>query len=231
MLHPPKKVWFTWAIAVLALGTLVFASRFFPLSKLAAAFTEYIQSKGVWGAVLFGLGYILATVLFFPGGLLTIAAGVAFGLVYGTVIASLSATIGAACAFLIARYFARRTIERLTQNNRKFQALDEAIGTHGWKIVILTRLSPAVPFNLSNYFYGLTKIGFWAYLLASFVGMLPGSVLYVYLGAIGQATLAGGNKRSKEEYIFWGVGLLATIVATIYLARLAKAVLKKRESV
>jgi len=227
MLPHKKKAWLKWTIVLLVLVVLFVASRFLPFARWTTVFIEYIQSKGAWGVVIFAVGYVVATILFFPGGLLTIAAGVAFGLVYGTVISSLSATVGAACAFLIARHLARKTIERQAQKSRKFQALDQAIGDNGWKIVFLTRLSPAVPFNLSNYFYGLTKIGFWQYLAASFVGMLPGSILYVYLGTIGKATLGGETQRSRQEYIFLGLGFLATIIVTIYTTRVAKQALQK----
>jgi uncharacterized membrane protein YdjX (TVP38/TMEM64 family) len=103
------------------------------------------------------------------------------------------------------------------------------IGEQGWKIVLLLRLSPLVPFNLSNYFFGLTKIKFWPYVLASWVGMLPGAVLYVYLGHLGKVTLAGEHERTTQEYIFLGIGPAATIAVTVYLTKIARNALKRKE--
>ena len=116
----------------------------------------------------------------------------------------------------------------MARRDEKFRAIDEAIGQEGWKIVALLRLSPLIPFNASNYFYGITAIKFWHYVLASWIGMLPGTVLYVYLGTIGKASLGSGDKaRSPFEYVFLGVGLVATIVVTVIVTRLAKKALKK----
>ena len=116
----------------------------------------------------------------------------------------------------------------MAKRDEKFRAIDQAIGREGWKIVALLRLSPLIPFNASNYFYGITAVQFWPYVLASWIGMLPGTVLYVYLGTIGKAGLGDDDKaRSPLEYVFLGVGLLATIVVTVIVTRLAKKELKK----
>ncbi|MGI8966548.1 MAG: TVP38/TMEM64 family protein, partial [Limisphaerales bacterium] len=146
----------------------------------------------------------------------------------GTLIASFSATLGASFSFLIGRYLARDKVEKRAHKNEKLRAIDAAIGEQGWKIVGLLRLSPFIPFNFSNYFFGITKIRFWPYVLASWIGMLPGTLLYVYLGHIGKATFGGGHQRTTQEYVFLGVGLVATIALTIYLTRLAKKALKKQ---
>jgi uncharacterized membrane protein YdjX (TVP38/TMEM64 family) len=140
------------------------------------------------------------------------------------------ATLGAALAFLIARYLLRVRIEKFAQGNRKFGAIDAAIGKQGWKIVGLLRLSPLIPFNASNYFYGVTSVGFWPYLLASVVGMLPGTLLYAYLGAVGQAGIGGGGRKghSPLEWTFLGVGLLATVGVTFFVSRLAKTALREK---
>ena len=117
-------------------------------------------------------------------------------------------------------------MEAATKGNRKFEAIDKAVSEQGWKIVGLLRLSPLIPFNLSNYFYGVTGIGFWPYVLASAVGMLPGTLLYAYLGGAGKAGLSGGGDSSLK-YIFLGIGLVATVVVTILVSRAAKKALKK----
>ncbi len=223
-----KTFWKWAAVGLLVIGLFV-ASRFLPFGQWIESFTGWVKEKGAWGYVIFIVAYVVGTVCFFPGSLMTLAAGVVFGLGWGALVASSSATVGAGLSFLIARYLARGSIEKRAEKSEKFKAIDAAIGEKGWKIVGLLRLSPLVPFNLSNYFFGLTKIGFWPYLLASFVGMLPGTFLYVYLGTVGKATLGGGHERSTQEYVFLGVGLVATIAVSIYVGFLAKKALKKKK--
>lgn len=192
------------------------------------SFTDWIRQLGVAGAFIFIGAYALAAVAFVPGAIFTIAAGLVYGIVGGTAVALAGATLGAGLAFLVARYLVRGRIEKFARNNKKFGAIDQAIGKEGWKIVGLLRLSPLIPFNVSNYFYGITSIGFWPYLVASVIGMLPGTLLYAYLGAIGQAGLSGGKKgHTPLEWTFLGLGLLATIGVTIFISRVAKKALKE----
>jgi uncharacterized membrane protein YdjX (TVP38/TMEM64 family) len=116
----------------------------------------------------------------------------------------------------------------MTRKSPRFAAIDEAIGRNGWKIVGLLRLSPLIPFNLSNYFYGITSVSFGAYVLVSAVGMIPGTLLYAYLGAVGQAGVSGGaTARSNWQYVLLAVGLISTIAVTIFVSRIAKKALKK----
>ena len=222
--------WKKIALAVVVAGLIVIVPRFWAVNGWIEGFIDYIQAKGMWGALIFAGGYIAGTVLFLPGVLLTVGAGVAFGLFWGTVIASLSATVGAALAFLVARYLARGFIEQYALKNPRFKSLDAAIGEKGWMIVFLTRLSPLVPFNLSNYFYGVTRIAFWPYVVASFTGMLPGTVLYVYLGEIGKTALGLKGRRPPHEYLLLGIGLAATLAVTIYVTRLARRALASADS-
>jgi uncharacterized membrane protein YdjX (TVP38/TMEM64 family) len=222
-----KKYW-RWIALGLGLVLLTVAVSFLPVASWVETLTDWIRQLGIAGAFIFIGVYALAAVLFLPGAIFTIAAGLVYGIVGGTAVAEVGATLGAALAFLVARYVVRQRIEQLAQKNKKFGAIDEAIGEQGWKIVGLLRLSPLIPFNVSNYFYGITSIGFWPYLLASAVGILPGTLLYAYLGAIGQAGLAGGKKgHSPLEWTFLGFGLLATIVVTVFVSRVAQQALKK----
>jgi uncharacterized membrane protein YdjX (TVP38/TMEM64 family) len=194
-------------------------------------FAGWVNGLGVWGPVVFILGYALATVLFLPGSLLTLASGAIFGLVKGTIYSLIGATLGASAAFLVARYLARGAIERKIGGNAKFAAIDKAVGREGFKIVSLLRLSPAFPFNLLNYALGLTKVRFLPY-LAACAAMLPGTLLYVYYGkALGSlAALASGAKTQKgpEFWAFLGIGLLATVVVTTFVTRLAGKALRQQ---
>nr|MBA3732471.1 TVP38/TMEM64 family protein [Gammaproteobacteria bacterium] len=181
---------------------------------------------GVWGYVIFAAVYIIATVMLAPGSPLTIAAGLAFS-GFGFPLVVIAATIGAAAAFLVARYLARARVERMTEQRPKFKAIDQAVTEDGWKVVMLLRLSPLVPFNLQNYFFGVTDIKFWHYVAATFVGIMPGTALYVYLGAIGAAAGGGGAQGGILKWTFFGIGLIATIVVTVLITRKAKARLEK----
>src|SRR5262249_8073559 len=178
---------FPWKwIGVAALVVaLIFVGRLLPLSQWIQAFQSWASKLGPTGEVLYAVAYVMAALLFVPGSLLTIGAGFTFGLLWGTVLVSLASVTAAGLAFLIARYLARAQVEKLVQRNRNFQAIDRAIAQSGWKVVLLLRLSPLIPFNFSNYLFGLTGIRFDHFILASWVGMFPGTLLYVSLGAAG----------------------------------------------
>ena len=227
-----RNRWKWIALAALTVALLV-AARVLPVRQWLAELNGSVAHLGIWGIILFVAGYILATVLFFPASVLTVGAGFVFGVFLGTVIVSIASTIGAALAFLIARYVARDQIEQKLSSNQKFKKVDRAIGEQGAKLVFLLRLSPLIPFNLSNYFYGLTAVKFWPYVLASWIGMLPGTLLYVYLGAAGKAGLSGTagqtSGRSLWEYLLFGIGLIATVIVTVWLTRIAHRELSKTE--
>jgi len=209
------------------LGSLGVVLRTLPVGLLFGQLQAWIATLGVWGPLVFAAFYVLATVLLLPASLLTLAAGAMFGLGIGFLTVSLASTTGAACAFLIARYAARRKVERWARARPKFRAIDLAIDEAGWKIVALLRLSPAIPFNLQNYLYGLTSLRLGPYVLTSWIAMLPGTFLYVYLGHLAgiAAMKAGdtGRERTVWEWMFLGLGVVATIVVTVYLTRLARA--------
>ena len=206
---------------VLALGGLIVIIvlvRLLPVGDWLESFNPWVEELGYWGYIVFFGMYVLSTVLFLPGSVLTFGAGFLFGIVGGSVAVSLSATVGASLAFLIARYLARNAVAEKLNRNEKFAAVDSAIGREGGKIVLLLRLSPIFPFNALNYLLGLTAVRFWSYLLASWIGMMPGTVLYVYLGVAGKAGLeavAGSHGKSTLEYSFLGVGLIVTLIVTI----------------
>jgi len=136
--------------------------------------------------------------------------------------------VGAALAFLIARYLARDKVAAMASRNRHFGAIDRAIGEGGWKIVAILRMSPAIPFNLQNYLYGLTPVRFWTCILTSWLAMLPGTFMYIYLGHITGVAVAGERARTPGEWVMLGVGLLATIVGTVYITKLARRKLKEQ---
>jgi uncharacterized membrane protein YdjX (TVP38/TMEM64 family) len=191
-------------------------------------FAEWVKGLGVWGPIAFIAGYVVAAVLFIPGSLLTLAGGAIFGLTKGVMIVFLAAVLGSSAAFLVSRYVARSSIERRLAGNARFAAIDRAVGAQGRKIVFLLRLSPVFPFTLLNYGLGLTNVRFVDYVIAS-IGMLPGTLLYVYYGkVIGDiAALAGGTAMEKgpADYAILILGLAATIVVTTIVTRIARRAL------
>lgn len=200
------------------------------LGSRIPAFSAWVDGLGAWGPVGFVAGYALAAVALVPGSFLTLAAGAIFGVGKGTALALVAATLGASLAFLVSRYVARGLVERHLAGNRRFAAIDRAIATRGRRIVLLLRLSPLFPFNLLNYALGLTAVRFADYLVAS-IGMLPGTLLYVYFGKVAGdvARLAGGTavRRGPAYYVVLGLGLLATAAVTAILARTARRALRE----
>jgi uncharacterized membrane protein YdjX (TVP38/TMEM64 family) len=215
-----------WIVLALVVVGLAVAARLLPVADWLRAFQSWVAHQGVWGVVLYGAVYVVAVLLFVPGSLLTIGAGLVFGLLWGTVVVSVASTAAAALAFLIARYVARDRVEALAGGNEKFRAIDQAIREKGWKVVALLRLSPLVPFSVSNYLYGLTPVALGPYVLASWIAMLPATVLYVWIGAAGRAA-AERQGRSPLEWALLGAGLLATAVVTVMVSRAARRELEK----
>jgi uncharacterized membrane protein YdjX (TVP38/TMEM64 family) len=214
-----------------ALAAIGVALLLLPVAAWLDALRNAFERLGPWGIGLFVIVYAAAAILFVPGSALTIGAGVIYGLWRGCIAVSAGSTLGAAGAFLISRYAARAMVERWAAANPRFAAIDRALGRDGWKIVLLTRLSPVFPFTLLNYLYGLTRVKFGEYVLASWIGMMPGTVLYVYLGVAGGAlaeTASGRRSKSPGEWTLFVVGLLSTLAVTLYVTRLARRELRGR---
>lgn len=233
---PPAAKYLRWASILFGAASLVLFVRSLPLETGLKALQGWVGGLGFWGPLIYAAVYAIAVTLLVPGSALTLAAGALFGLLWGTISVSIGATTGVALSFLVARYLARDRVAAWAARNPKFEAIDKAIGKRGWKIVALLRLSPAVPFNLQNYLYGLTAIRFWPCVLASWLFTLPGTFLYVYLGHIGAqgvAAASGGPAagRSPLQWAFLAVGLVATAAVTVYVARFANAAVKEQTEI
>ena len=225
----PRSIpWSRILIGLVALAALVVLGR--QLGGYLPQFAAWVDTLGIWGPVVFIAGYAAAVVAFAPGSILTLAAGAIFGLGEGVVYVFIAAVLGSSGAFLVARYVARSAIERRLAGNARFASIDRAIGEQGRKIVFLLRLSPVFPFNLLNYGLGLTQVRFVDYFVAS-IGMLPGTLLYVYYGKLAGdvATLAGGAavERDAGYYVVLILGLAATIVVTTIVTRIARQALNQ----
>jgi uncharacterized membrane protein YdjX (TVP38/TMEM64 family) len=216
-------------------GLVVLALLVWVLSSIDAGpvvtrLLEWVQGLGLWGPVVFMLAYIVATVLMFPGAILTLGAGFIFGLVQGVIMISIASTLGATLAFFISRYFARDWVAKRIEGSPKFHALDQAVGKEGWKIVLLVRLSPIIPFNLLNYAFGLTRVSLRHYFFPTWLGMLPATVFYVYIGSLaGSLATLGEPGRTPLEWAYYGAGFIIALAAVIYLTRLGRRVLREKE--
>jgi uncharacterized membrane protein YdjX (TVP38/TMEM64 family) len=228
----PKSAIRPLIVIIIIVIALFLAMKFLPVQQWLRNFNDWVGQMGVAGIFIFIGVYAVATVLLAPGAILTIGAGFAFGLWKGFLAVSAGATLGASLAFLVARFIARDKVEAIAKGNEKFRTIDNAIGKQGAKLVFLLRLSPVIPFNLSNYFYGLTGVKFWPYVLASWIGMMPGTFLYVYIGTAGKAA-AGGEaiKHGWQYWTFMSVGLAATIIVTIWVTKIARDALKSQSDV
>jgi uncharacterized membrane protein YdjX (TVP38/TMEM64 family) len=203
------------------------ASQVLPGSSWVRQFNGWIESLGTTGIFLYIAVYALVAVLLGPSWLMTIGSGFIFGLTRGAAVVWAGAVIGAALSFLIARHIARERVAKWARKNEKFSAIDRAIARKGWKIVLLLRLSPVVPYTISNYLYGLTAIRFLPYVLASAVGMIPLILVYTYIGVAGRAAAGVERQRTTWEWIAIGVGLAATVTAAVLIARAARRELAK----
>jgi uncharacterized membrane protein YdjX (TVP38/TMEM64 family) len=189
------------------------------VQELLRSFQGWVVGLGPLGWLLYALVYAVCCVLFVPASILTLGAGALYGLGTGVAIVLAGATLGATLSFLLAKSILRKKIEKMTAGNAKFTALDRAIAKEGAKIVFLVRLSPVFPFTYINYAFGLTGVRTLPYVLASFVGMIPGTFAYVYLGAAAR-TAASGEVDATKKALQIG-GAVVAVVVSLFVARVA----------
>ncbi|HEY3784399.1 MAG TPA: TVP38/TMEM64 family protein [Steroidobacteraceae bacterium] len=221
---PASPIW-KWVVGAVVLIALIVGWFLLPVKEWSDSFQSWIKDLGARGMLIFGVVYIVATVFLVPVSVLTIVAGLAFGLAIGFPLVVISATIGATLAFLVARYLVHERVESLVATRPGFKAVKAALSEGGWKIVGLLRLSPVVPFNLQNYFYGVTDVKLGEYVPATFFGIMPGTLLYVYLGAAGKVASGGGG--GPLQWTFFAVGLTATVAVAVFVTRKAQEKLNK----
>ena len=216
--------WLKLAAGIVAVAALLALGRF--AGDRIGEFRAFIDGLGAVGPLVFIAAYALGVIAFLPGAALTLAGGAIFGVVKGTLFVFTAAVLGSTGSFLIARYFARSAIEKRIAGNARFAAIDRAIGREGRKIAFLLRLSPAFPFSLLNYALGLTRVSLGDYLLAA-LGMLPGTLLYVYTGSLASdvAVAAASGGASSGKTVLTVIGVAATVIVTIVVTRIARRAL------
>lgn len=211
--------------------TAYFLSFILPIQNELQRLLEWIDRLGIGGYFVFILVYILASILLLSGAILTLGAGAIYGLVKGSILVMIASNLAAIASFLTGRYLARGWVNKLINQKPSFKAIDESVAKDGWKIVGLTRLSPLFPFVFLNYAFGLTQISLKDYFLSSCIGMLPGTILYVYIGSLAGnlATLGTtGREKTPIEWTLYMVGLVATVAVTVYVTQIAKKALNQQ---
>ncbi len=202
------------------------------LQQQLVSFVEWIDGLGAIAPIIFIFAYIGITVAFLPASVVTLGAGFVFGVIKGSILVFIGAMLGATAAFLVGRFVARDWIAKKVEGKKFFNSLDNAIAEEGLKLIFLIRLSPAFPFNLLNYALGLTKVSLKDYVLGT-TGIIPGTVMYVYLGSlVSDVAMLGADTGAAESpqaaIIGWVIKILifVTIVAiSLYIAKIAKKAL------
>lgn len=204
--------------AIVLVAIVIVALRSLPIAGELARFQGWVRGQGAFGYVVYVLVYAICVVFLVPASLLTIGAGVIFGVVPGTLVVIAGATIGATAAFLLARGTMRERVARWAKRDRRFEAVDAAVAREGAKIVLLVRLSVVFPFTWVNYAFGLTAIRALPYIVATFIGIAPATLAFVYIGAAaGEAVTAAGQMR-LAVYV---LGAICALAVSIYVGRLA----------
>lgn len=198
-----------------------------PAEPLPERVRRLLRELGPWAPAAFVGLFVLACVACLPTVALTVAAGALWGVGWGFLFVWLGVVFGSSTAFLVGRHLARDRIQRRLERHPRLWAIEEAVSVEGWKIVVLARLAPGSPFFLLNYVFGLTRIGFWEHLAATALSVIPGALLFVYLGSVGELALRG-RIRTVWDWILFGVGLVALALGTHLIARRARQLLDER---
>jgi uncharacterized membrane protein YdjX (TVP38/TMEM64 family) len=219
-----KKLQFILLISLVI--TIITISQFINIPQILQISITWVENLGIWGPIVFIFFYNLATLLFIPGSLLTIKGGCLFGWFWGSIYVLIAAIIGAIIAFIIGRYLSRDWIYKLLEKHPKFKAIDQAVTQEGWKIVLLTRLSPIFPFNLLNYAFGVTNISLKDYIFGS-LGIIPGTIMYVYIGSLTTNLAMISADNQPPDLRIWqvfmqAIGLIATILISVYITKIAQ---------
>lgn len=219
-----KKILFFIALSAVFAASFVFAKQF-KLDEHIETLRVYLHSFGVAGPIVFALLYIAGVVAAFPALVLTLIMGALFGPVMGIILVSVASTLGVSLCFLISRHFARERVTKWLSRYEKFSELDRLSEEHGAVIVLLTRLVPVLPFWFINYGFGLTRVPFKTYVLWSWLGMFPGTVVYV----LSANALTEGVTQGRVPFKLVSV-ILAAVVLLTALVRAAKKKLRVQET-
>eukprot|EP01121_Diplochlamys_sp_Union-15-3_P000198 TRINITY_DN10192_c0_g1_i1.p1 TRINITY_DN10192_c0_g1~~TRINITY_DN10192_c0_g1_i1.p1 ORF type:complete len:295 (-),score=46.15 TRINITY_DN10192_c0_g1_i1:160-1044(-) len=199
------------------------------LTDLFIKFLSWIDRHKLIGSFAFMGLYMAATVFLIPGSILTLGGGFVFGLPLGVLLVWIGASFGATLAFLLGRSLLRNWVQKKIEGNEVFASIDRAIEKKGWQIVLLLRLAPLIPFNLLNYALALTRVKTWQYIVFTCIGMIPGTLMYVYFGSLAKniADLAGGQTPGAVKIAIWVVSGVVIIIVAVILAVIARRAIKQ----
>ena len=230
-MHPATKATVAQiALALFIVVALVWLAQSAPFLGAVEETENVVRRWGALSIVVYPLLVMAATVLFLPGGVLSLGGGFFFGLWWGTALVLLGNLLGAAVAFWVGQRLGRRFVREKILCDDRWAALDRAIARRGPRIIFFSQLNPLFPTSLFNYLYGITKVGFWQCMKWVALGRLPGIFLYCYFGTLGQLgirIMRGESAPGPVDYILWGGGLVLTIVVAAVLGQTATKVIEE----
>ena len=212
-------------LAVIAVAAFFTVINLLPVGEWIATFQGWVKDLGPIGYVVYVLVYVVVCVTFLPASPLTLGAGAIFGFVEGAIVVIIGATLGATASFLLGRTIMRRRIEAMAANNVKFRALDRAIAREGGKIVFLVRLAPVFPFAYINFAFGLTGVRTLPYIVATFFGIMPATLAFVYIADA--ATRTATADLDSTRLIINIAGVIVAILVTVFVTRIALRAIRK----
>lgn len=215
-------------ISALLLALFLYTLTYFELDARIQEILNHVEKTGITGQLVFAAITALSVVLMLPSVMLTMGAGYLFGVVHGSALVVVSETIGATIAFLIARYLLGHKASSWLKQRAKISHVSHSVLAHGWQVIAAFRIIPFFPFKLSNYFFGLLPVTLRNYLLGTFLGLWPITLFNVYLGSLASDVLSTGAEsqtRTSAQWIIYGFGFVLTVVAVVYLSRLARRTL------
>jgi len=207
------------ALVVAALAGAAAYHYFEPMADWTGLVEEWVASSGVFGVVVFGAIYVLATLILLPGAVLNVVAGALFGLAWGLGVVMCASMLAAITAFLIARHLLRERIRKRYTREGTPAAIDKALRSEGWRAVALLRLSPVIPFALKSYLFGVSRVRMRDYVIGTFLGKLPGAIVLTALGTTGRAAM---DLSGRARWGLLAAGVLATLAVTWLVARAAR---------
>jgi uncharacterized membrane protein YdjX (TVP38/TMEM64 family) len=210
--------------AIVVVAALTGLALVLPVREWFDVFEDRVETMNLAaGLLVFAAASVAATLLLVPGWIFPLAAGAIFGLGWGIAVTLASIAAASSIAFVVTRYLLRAPAEKLARRHRLFKAFDQACGTEGWRMVALLRLSPLLSFGIKSYFFGLTRVTLRDYLAGTMIGMAPGVLLKVWLGAAGRDVVSHGGPM---QWAMLSAGIVATIAVSVIVTRVTRQRLK-----
>ena len=219
------------SLLLLIIVSILAAVFLLPQSNSLEAAVAWSRSNPAGGGLLFITAAVFAAVLFVPGSLIAMLAGYIYDFALGSAVAILAISAGAFAAFLSGRLLVREWASKQMQARPRLQALDQAVNQKAFVLVLLTRLSFVIPFNVLNYVYGATGVGRGAYFFGTSIGMIPPTIIWTYAGTLAsdlQAIRSGDAEAALPGGYLLIIGMIALLLAVVVVQRAASRALRER---